>query len=391
MIILRYFFHISQFQLTQPCPFGEYGLTNLEMIMKNFIHLLLILLLVSNTQSIAAQDIPPKLQNFIQKLESEKQHLQGGAFALLYKGQVVYKSTFGHQRGNKGAITSKTLFPLASVSKAVTGTAIALMVDQGKLNPDESFKLQPLQYPVTLKNILSHTTGYTFKGNYQIEQGMPRSKLMNEIKREKPKHKPGKHYSYSNTLFSLVEEALNMKGSSLNAALKNLRVALKTDGIQMVPFNPSMAVAYPHIDDKSLPFPPYYPKAAPAGAGIFASLDAMIEILKLSSGYRSDLISQKSQNLLYTPLISNNDLYKWNIRLKFETEDIDSLYGLGWRIFRPKNHPNKDLIFHSGYIGGISTLMGYIPSEEIGIIILINQKTSIVDKSVLFFWNEFLE
>lgn len=71
------------------------------------------------------------------KLELQKDELQGGAIAILYKGEVIYKTTFGNQKGNKGAITDKTLFPLASVSKAVSATAIALMVDQGSLDFDE--------------------------------------------------------------------------------------------------------------------------------------------------------------------------------------------------------------------------------------------------------------
>ncbi|AFC69117.1 serine hydrolase [Rickettsia amblyommatis] len=67
----------------------------------------------------------------------QKYELQGGAIAILYKGEVIYKTTFGNQKGNSGVITDKTLFPLASVSKAVSATAIALVVDQESLDFDE--------------------------------------------------------------------------------------------------------------------------------------------------------------------------------------------------------------------------------------------------------------
>lgn len=46
-----------------------------------------------------------------------------------YTKVKFYKTTFGNQKGNSGVITDKTLFPLESVSKAVSATAIALMVD----------------------------------------------------------------------------------------------------------------------------------------------------------------------------------------------------------------------------------------------------------------------
>jgi beta-lactamase class C len=334
--------------------------------------------------------IPPKLQNFIKKFESEKDELQGGGIAILYKGQVIYKTTFGNQKGNTGLITSSTLFPLASVSKSVSATALALMVDQGTLSFDETFKLPYLKHPVNLRNILGHTTGYQFSGNSQIEQGMSRQKQLEVLKAQKPQCKPGKCYTYSNTIFGLVEEALNIKKLSLQSAIQNLRTALKTDGFQIVPLDSNMDIAYPHSNGKPLPFPPYYPKATPAAAGIFASLDGMIEFFKLSFGYRPDLISQKTLDSLHTPLISNRNIDKWNMNWPCGRDKIESYYGLGWRILKIKEHPGKDLIFHSGYISGINSFIGFIPFEEIGIVILTNQSPGVALQNGINFWDEFL-
>ncbi|AFC70626.1 serine hydrolase [Rickettsia australis] len=86
-------------------------------------------------------ELSQKLKSFIKKLELQKDALQGGAIAILYKGEIIYKTTFGNQRGKSGVITDKTLLPLASVSKVVSVTATALMVDQGSLDFDEKFKL----------------------------------------------------------------------------------------------------------------------------------------------------------------------------------------------------------------------------------------------------------
>ncbi|MHB9147518.1 MAG: serine hydrolase [Candidatus Amoebophilus sp.] len=57
----------------------------------------------------------------------------------------IYKSTFGNQRGNHMPITSKTLFPLASVSKAISAIIIALMVERGQLSFEETFQLPYLK------------------------------------------------------------------------------------------------------------------------------------------------------------------------------------------------------------------------------------------------------
>src|SRR5438477_586845 len=106
--------------------------------------------------------IAPKIGKFIPMLEAGMERLQGGAIAILHKGQVIYKTTFGYQQGKARAITSKTLFPLASVSKSVAATALALMVETGKVDLTQRCTLPCLRSKVQLKHILSHTTGVAF-------------------------------------------------------------------------------------------------------------------------------------------------------------------------------------------------------------------------------------
>jgi beta-lactamase class C len=370
--------------------------------------------------------LPTQVQQFIDKLEADEDNLQGGAVAVLHYGQVVYKNTFGHRRGKEGAVTSKTLFPLASVSKPVSATALALLVQEGVLNLSETYQLPYLKYPVNLKHILSHTTGYKFSGNVLIERGLNRQKLLQQLKYHPPSCEPGGCYLYSNTTYSLIEEVLETKHLTLNDAIVKLRTALQTEGIQVVPLNPTSDVAYPHFKGKvqvgrklvthvskkskqgkknlkhkekyapvyangtkTLPFPPYYPKAAPAAAGVFASLDGMIELFKLQFGYRPDLISSKTLEQFYQPMVANNDFRKWNVELP-HSRQIQGYYGLGWRILRSHRHPDKDIIFHGGAISGIRSFVGYIPSEKIGVIILLNQNSGGALKRGLQFWGNYI-
>lgn len=360
-----------------------------------FISFLLLSLLITPVE--CAVSPPKKLERFTKILKAQTQKLQGGAIAILYKGQVVYKTTFGYQRGKVGPITEHTLFPLASVSKALSAIALALWVDERRLDLNKPFALSYLKLPVTFKNILGHTTGYQFPGNSQIEQGMARPQILEKLQRLSPTCKPGECYSYSNTTFSLLEEALVAQQLSFRAAMEKMRTLLKTDGIQILPLPPSMPVAFPHALSKSkkgfkpLPFPPYYPKVMCSSAGVFASLEGMIQFFKLSFGYRSDLISSQTLAQFFEPLILNQDLKKWRIRLPRPLEDIESYYGLGWRRLKSKQKPETDLLFHSGYIGGIVSFIGYIPSEETGIIILINQESKFASEKGLEFWGEFLK
>jgi beta-lactamase class C len=342
------------------------------------------LLWATHTGAAAPQtELPPQLESYIETLEAKIPDLQGGAIAILYKGQVVYKKTFGNQKNAHGPITASSLFPLASVSKPISALAIAMLVDKGKLSFDEPYKLPYLKNPVTLKNMLSHTTGYKFPGNPEIEKGLGRQKILEKLKTEKPECKPGACYSYSNTTYSLVDDALKQKKLSLTKAMDGLKKSLNIDTIQMVPVSSKFEFAYPHRQIKeddpkleTLPFPPYYPKAVPAAAGMFATLD---------------LISQKTLNLIHSPVIENRDIDKWRFDWPIDIKDVSSYYAIGWRVLKSKDHPGTDFIFHGGGIKGINTFIGFVPSQDIGIIILLNQNSKVASESGIAFWGEFLK
>jgi beta-lactamase class C len=360
-----------------------------ENIMRNFILYLILL-----CPYIASAEITsPKVKNYIATLEAKEHKAQGGAIAILHKGVVIYKKTFGHAKENSEPITSNTLFPLASVSKVISSAAVALMVDKKEIDLNKQYSFPYLKSKVNLRNILGNTAGYRFNGNQDIEAGITRAKLLEKIKTLPQSCQPGQCYFYSNACFSLVDNILKQEKSSLKYAVNNLASHLKTDEIQMLPLGKEAHIAYPHIKNKQkdgftiLPFPPYYPKTVPAAAGIFASIDGMIELYKFLFFYRPDLIANETLEIFYAPYI---EAYISHWKLPYEKE-IESYYGLGWRIFKSKTHKDKDFIFHGGAIAGINAFIGFIPSEEIGIIILMNEPLPSASKRGLEFWREFLK
>ncbi len=348
----------------------------------------------SFAKSETKEEMLSKLKGFINVIESEKNKQQGFALAILYKGNVIYKTTSGHQNGNKKPITENTLFPLASISKTVSATAIALMVEKGTLNLDEKFRLPYLKNSINLANILSHTTGYQFSGNSEIEQGMNRAKLLNTLKTQKPNCKPGNCFRYSNATFSLVEEALNLKKLNLNLVIKNLNNSINNQEIKLLKKDAKEEFAYPHykvkvngkVKMKALPFPPYYPNTAPASAGIFASINGMIEVFKLAFGYKPKLISKATSERMLQPVILTQKVFKWNIDLPVGKKNLESHYALGWRILKVKGSRENDLIYHPGYIKCVKSFIGYIPSKELGIIILTNQESKFASQNGINFW-----
>jgi methyl acetate hydrolase len=101
------------------------------------------------------------------------------------KDGVIYEGAFGKRDLAKGTdMTVDSVFWIASMTKALTGTAAMQLVEQGKLKLDEPIskvlpdlaaaqvlegfddkgqpKLRPAKRPITLRMLLTHTAGYTY-------------------------------------------------------------------------------------------------------------------------------------------------------------------------------------------------------------------------------------
>jgi beta-lactamase class C len=367
--------------------------------MKKAFSFLYLLLLIGVGHSSEWSHLSPELKEFIIDLETKTQTLQGGAIAILHKGKVIYKKTFGYKKGRTGVISSSTLFPLASISKIVSAVATGLLVDQKLITFQENFQLEALPYSVKLSHILSHTTGQHFTGSYEIERQLHREKILQKLKDQKKAKQPGESYRYNNLVYSLLAEALEKKRLSMVSAIGRLKRALKIKDLEIMPFSSFDSVAYPHErrtirgkeqPGKTLPFPSPYPKAAPAAAGVVASLDSMIEFYKMAFGYRPDLISDGVLRKMQTPMTPSNDLTKLPIKWPVSRNKVKLFYGLGFRILEVKDAPKAKMIFHPGYIHGINTFIGHIPSEDMGIMILVNQRSGLPFKSGIKFWGLYI-
>lgn len=95
--------------------------------------------------------------------------LYGKGDSIIYEKWIGYKklSKVGNQ---KEKITKESLFNLASLSKQFTAAAILLLASQDKLDLDDPITkyLPSLPYSrVTIKNLLTHTSGLPEYLNYE--------------------------------------------------------------------------------------------------------------------------------------------------------------------------------------------------------------------------------
>ncbi len=125
-----------------------------------------------------------KLDGFIQKYIDDKK-VPGGVFLVARKGNIVYYKNFGTKNKQGEPYQLNDIFRLASMTKAVTTVAIMQLYEQGKLGLDEpvykyipafkgqkvldsfneadsSFTLVDAKRSVTIRHLLTHTSGIAY-------------------------------------------------------------------------------------------------------------------------------------------------------------------------------------------------------------------------------------
>jgi CubicO group peptidase (beta-lactamase class C family) len=109
-----------------------------------------------------------------------------GVVAMAATGkEVIYQGAYGKRDLSKDdAMTTDSVFWIASMTKAITSAAAMLLVEQGKLSLDEPIgkvlpdlaapqvlegfdangepKLRPAKKPITLRHLMTHTAGFAY-------------------------------------------------------------------------------------------------------------------------------------------------------------------------------------------------------------------------------------
>jgi len=129
------------------------------------------------------------LDQFIQGYVN-KGYIPGGVFLIARDNQIVYNKTFGFRNTDKKVPYKKDdIFRICSMTKAVTTVAIMQLYEEGKLGLDDavqdyipafkktqvldtfnekdsSYTTVPVKSPITLRHLLTHTSGIAYGDFY---------------------------------------------------------------------------------------------------------------------------------------------------------------------------------------------------------------------------------
>ena len=142
-------------------------------------------------------------------------------------------------------VTAETLFQAGSISKPVSAMAALRLVQEGKLSLDSdvnqaltSWKIPPSAAApgaeITLRQLLTHTVGFTVQGFPGYAAGAPAPTLVQILNGEKPANTdpvrleapPGSHWKYSGGGYAVMQQLLiDLSGQPFSKLLRDTVLA----------------------------------------------------------------------------------------------------------------------------------------------------------------------
>jgi CubicO group peptidase (beta-lactamase class C family) len=332
----------------------------------------------------SAPELQQRLDILVEQLEQQRQtlHVPGMAIAVVKDDEVVLTHGFGIASVEEETpVTAETIFAIGSSTKAFTSTLVGMLVDEGKMDWDDPVT-EYLSYfqmniessnesaEITLRDVLSHRTGFTRMGLLFASGQIPREEVLLDATKAEPYVPFREKWYYSNVMYmSAGVAAGEAEGTDWDTLVTErifepLGMNSTTTSVAQAENDSRLASGY--LWDEDLQAYEYKPmrnvdNIGPSGA-INSNVIDMAQWLRLQlnrgeyEGHR--LISE--ENLSET----------WTTQINI-TEDVG--YGMGWMIREWEGQP---VIEHGGNVDGFSAQVAMLPESNLGFVLLTNASVS---------------
>lgn len=313
----------------------------------------------------------------------------GLALAIVQNGKVISMRGIGvTDIGTGQPVTGDTVFRLASLSKAFAATLSSQLIAEDAMSWDNpivdqlpAFKLRDYQSArtVTVRDILSHRVGLK-RNTYDrdLEMDAPYQLLAERLSDAPMACTPGDCYAYQNVAFSLISDLVfaatgdfysHQVEKRIFHPLGMLSSTYGRDGLEASP-----SWARPHVRKREgwvavRPKETYY--RVPPAAGVNSSIHDMAQWLIAQMGHRPEVLSPALVREIQTPQVNTPGEIRGSSWRRDRLND--AYYALGWRVY---DYSGQPLVFHGGAVQGYRSLIGFLPKQDVGIVVLWNSENA---------------
>ena len=356
--------------------------------MKRNFSLLFVLVSLMAFAQIEEKKVDELIQNTLKTFD-----VPGMSVGIIKDGKMVYAKGFGiNSLTTKQKMDENTLVGIASNSKGFTGTALAMLADEGKLNFDDKvtkfipeFRMYDpyVTQEITVKDLITHRAGlglgqgdlmfFPEGGNLTVND------IIHNVRYLKPEHSFRNTMDYNNIMFIVAGEVIKRVSGLSWAEFIEQRI-LKPVGMKSSFGNYNRAKAagvkniidaHAPVDGKVIQVPHDWNETADAAGGIISNITDM--------GTWADFLMNGFTTKDGKKLVSDKQIQQlWNLQiatpvaLKNAYDSNFGGYGLGWFLTDVKGHKQ---VYHTGGLIGTVTQFTLIPDMKLGIIVLTNQQS----------------
>ncbi|HIB50294.1 MAG TPA: serine hydrolase [Phycisphaerales bacterium] len=366
----------------------------MKYILKASLFSLLLVSLTQGQENASAPSLDQRLEHLVNKLETKhiEYHIPGMQLAVVVDDEVVLVHSFGESNTELALpVTNKTLFAIGSVTKSFTATAIAVLVDEGKMRwdapiteylpafilPIEINEDDPERTEVLLRDLLSHQTGFTRMQFLGINNSLSRKEMLKTAILAKPVAPIHTLFLYNNEQYLASGYAAGkVAGSDWNTLIEErlfTPLGMNDTFSSWRRAGNEYTISAGHVWDEEEKEYKLYPlrtidNIGPAGSIVSTATD-MANWVRFNLGHGEFLKTQ----IISSP--QHAELWKQQIEI---SPGIG--YGFGWVL-----HENggMQIVEHGGSVRGGCAKVAMFPTENIGFVLLMNVTNSpLVEESV---------
>ncbi len=348
------------------------------------------LALTTPSTQAAPSDLNPGYDKIVDAVVA-RYHLPGIAVGVIEDGQVVYTRTAGETVAGSGEkITPRTLFKIASNSKAMTTALLGRLVDQGKLRWDDpvtkylpQFRMHDPWVTANMRvaDLLTHSSGLPEGGGdlmlWPEPNAFTRADIIHGLRFIKPGYSFRSQYQYDNLLYVVAGEVAAAAGGAPYETLMHREVfaPLHLDRCQVGAWNRDTVgdVATPHRRDDGRNVP--IPEAAAIPAITSAAAGGIrCDLTDMLSWARNWLVPTPAQLQWLSPqqrktLQAPHMLIPVSAQRRAWDNSHIMAYGYGWRM---TDVDGQWLVWHTGTLNGMYSMLALLPDRNSGFVFMIN-------------------
>ena len=304
----------------------------------------------------------------------QEYRIPGVALGVLRDGQTTIRGFGVRNVNDPQPVTSNTVFPLASISKTVTTTAVMRLVEQGKIDlhapvrkylPDFRVADEAASREVTIWHLVTHTSGWEGQLSATDKGDETLARFVAGLSTDMQLAPPGAAWSYNNAGFAVAGRVIEVvTGQSFSEAIDDLV------------FRPlGLKLAFTRVGDVVAHWPAIGHVVGPDGSpgmqrtftlgstlpagGVAMSMDNLLEYAQFhlgdGRGPNGQLLKPATLTEMRTP-----QLHK---------QGYDEDIGLAWHL---RTVGSVRTAAHGGTFSGHILLLELVPEKNFAIAILTN-------------------